>query len=75
LIAISSSEIHLLVAIDTANQAEDGSSQSREHLLLLAAFQHVAELVAIEIHFVEDPAAAVVVVKHTLGELRACLRG
>jgi hypothetical protein len=69
LIAISSSEIRLLVAIDTADQAEDGSPQSREHLLLLAAFQHVAELVVMEVNFVEDPATSVVIIKHTLGEL------
>ena len=75
MIAISSSEIHLLVAIDTADQAEDSSSQSREHHSpLLVAFQYVAELVAIEISFVEYSAAAVVVVKHTLGELWACRR-
>jgi hypothetical protein len=70
LIAISPSEIHLLVAIDTADYAEDGSSQSREHHSpLLVAFQYVAELVAIGINFIEDTAATVIVVKHTLVEL------
>jgi hypothetical protein len=60
----------LFVAIDTADQAEDGCSQSREyHSPLLVAFQYVTELVAIEINFAEDSAAAVVVVKHTPGEL------
>jgi hypothetical protein len=75
LIAISSSEIHLLVAIDTADQTEDGSAQSRKHLPLLIMFQYVTEVVTIEINFVENSAAAVVVVKHTLGELRSRLRG
>jgi hypothetical protein len=70
LIAISSSEIHLLVAIDKADQAEDGSSQSREHHSpLLVAFQYVPELVAIGINFVDDSTPTVVVIKHTLGEL------
>jgi hypothetical protein len=41
----------------------------------LVAFQYVEELVAIGFNLAEYSAAAVVVVKHALGELRACLRG